>query len=75
VIAIAPVVFDVLKFAPQVEQHKAAYGFFSDALEDYENVDILARVRTPEGQALRQVVDPFSYRDRLTLPKFLIHSP
>jgi PhoPQ-activated pathogenicity-related protein len=74
VIAIAPVVFDVLNFAPQVEQHKAAYGFFSDALEDYENFDILARVRTPEGQALRQVVDPFSYRERLALPKFLIHS-
>lgn len=72
--AIAPGVFDILNMDEQVEHHFSAYGFYSDALSDYVNYNILRRVRTPEGQALMQVVDPISYRDRLTMPKFILNS-
>ncbi|WP_455222396.1 PhoPQ-activated pathogenicity-related family protein [Kaarinaea lacus] len=72
--AIAPGVFDILNMDEQVEHHFAAYGFYSDALNDYVNYNILRRIRTPEGQALMQVVDPISYKDRLTMPKFILNS-
>lgn len=73
--AIAPGVFDVLNFAPQLEHHFASYGFYTSAVQDYVNYNIVRRVRSPEGEALLKVVDPYSYRTTLGLPKFLINSP
>lgn len=72
--AIAPGVFDILNMDEQVEHHFSAYGFYSDALDDFVNYNILRRVRTPEGQALMKVVDPISYKERLTMPKFILNS-
>jgi hypothetical protein len=72
--AIAPGVFDILNMDEQVEHHFSAYGFYTDALNDFVNYNVLRRVRTPEGQALMQVVDPISYKERLTMPKFILNS-
>jgi len=72
--AIAPGVFDILNMDEQVEHHFSAYGFYSDALNDFVNYNVLRRVRTPEGQALMQVADPISYKERLTMPKFILNS-
>lgn len=72
--AIAPGVIDILNFAPQIEHHLAVYGQYSPAIQDYVDYDIVSRGRTPEGQALIQVVDPFSYRDRLVMPKLIINA-
>lgn len=73
--AIAPGVFDVLNLAPQLEHHFASYGFYTSAVQDYVNYNIVRRVRSPEGESLLKVVDPYSYRTTLGLPKFLINSP
>ena len=79
--AIAPGVFDVLNFSPQAEHHVKVYGCFAPALKDYNDYQIFQRINTPEGAALRLVVDPYSYvrrprfRERLSLPKYLINSP
>lgn len=75
VVAIAPGVFDFLDMATQVELHFAAYGFFTPAASDYVTYDIVSRLRIPEGQRLLQLVDPLSYRDRITVPMYLINSP
>ena len=75
VVAAAPGVFDVLNMAPQFEHHYSAYGFYTNAVHDYVNYDVVRRVRSPEGQDLLKVVDPYSYRAVLGLPKFLINSP
>ncbi|WP_179957610.1 PhoPQ-activated pathogenicity-related family protein [Exilibacterium tricleocarpae] len=72
VTAVAPGVFDVLNFTPSFESHRASYGAFSSALAPYVEYDILDRARTREGRELLQVVDPFTYRDRLTLPKYIL---
>lgn len=72
--AIAPGVFDILNMDEQVDHHFSAYGFYSDALNDFVNYNVLRRVRTPEGQALMSVVDPIEYKERLTMPKFIINS-
>lgn len=72
--AIAPGVIDILNFAPQIEHHLAVYGEYSPAIQDYVDYDIVSRGRTPEGQALLQVVDPLSYRDRLVMPKLIVNA-
>jgi len=75
VIAIAPAVIDVLNMDEQMRHHFAAYGFYSQAIEDYGEMDIFSRLGTPEGQKLVAIVDPFEYRDRYAnIPKFLINS-
>jgi len=74
VVAIAPVVIDVLNMDEQMKHHFAAYGFYSKAIEDYQDMNIFARLDTPEGQALVKFIDPYEYRDRYTMPKFLINS-
>lgn len=74
IIAIAPVVIDVLNMAEQMKHHYAAYGFYSKAIEDYQDTNIFARLDTPEGKALREFIDPYAYRNRYTMPKYLINS-
>jgi PhoPQ-activated pathogenicity-related protein len=75
VVAIAPAVIDVLNMDEQMKHHYAAYGFYSSAIEDYENLDVFETLFTPEGQTLIKIVDPYEYRDRYArLPKFMINS-
>lgn len=80
--AIIPLVFDVLNVEAQLDHHQEYYegvtasmiGGYSNALKDYTELDIFGRRHTPEGEALLSIVDPYAYRDRLTLPKFMINS-
>jgi len=74
VIGIAPAVIDVLNVAKSLDNHFAAYGFWAPAVGDYVEMKITDRMHTPEFKALEAVVDPYSYRDRLTLPKYIINA-
>lgn len=74
VIAIAPIVIDVLNLGAAIEPHYRAYGFYAPAVGDYVRHNILAWNGTPEMRALYLIEDPYFYRDRLTLPKLLIHA-
>lgn len=70
--AIAPMVIDTLNVAAQAPHQLAAYGKFSEQIDDYTKANIPARLQTPRGQELLRLEDPYSYRDRLTLPKLII---
>ena len=72
--AIAPGVIDFLNLAPSIEHHFRAYGEYSPAIGDYVDYDIVQRLRTPEGQDLLKVIDPYSYRRVLDLPRYLLNS-
>jgi PhoPQ-activated pathogenicity-related protein len=72
--AIAPIVIDVLNMGPQMQHHFAAYGFYSQAIGDYERMKVLGRLDSQGGNEIRNFVDPYEYRDRYTMPKFLINS-
>jgi PhoPQ-activated pathogenicity-related protein len=74
VIAIAPVVIDVLNMAEQMKHHYSAYGFYSPSIHDYVQYKIFDRLNTPAGQQLRTFVDPYEYRSRYTMPKYGINS-
>jgi PhoPQ-activated pathogenicity-related protein len=74
VVGIAPIVIDVLNVVPSMQHHYAAYGFFAPAVGNYTSQGIMDWMDTPEFQALMRIEDPFSYRDRLTMPKLLINA-
>ncbi|UCC98391.1 MAG: PhoPQ-activated pathogenicity-related family protein [Phycisphaerales bacterium] len=75
VVAIAPAVIDVLNMDEQMKHHFAAYGFYSQAIGDYEALNVFEKLFTPEGQALIKIVDPYEYRDRYAgIPKFMVNS-
>jgi PhoPQ-activated pathogenicity-related protein len=49
------------------------WGRYSEQIDDYTRRGLQAKLETPEGKKLVAMVDPWFYRDRLTMPKLLIH--
>jgi PhoPQ-activated pathogenicity-related protein len=74
VVAIAPIVIDVLNVEESMKHHYQAYGFFAPAVGNYTDHKIMDWIGTPESKALYEIEDPFSYRDRLTLPKLIMNA-
>jgi PhoPQ-activated pathogenicity-related protein len=74
VVAIAPMVIDLLNNEKSFEHHYMAYGFYSPAVKDYENLDIMKWTGTPQFKALMKIEEPYEYRDRLTMPKYIINA-
>jgi PhoPQ-activated pathogenicity-related protein len=72
VVAIAPIVIDVLNVDPSMRHHYAAYGFWAPAVHDYVEHDVMSHVGTPQFAALMQIEDPYSYRQRFTMPKLIL---
>lgn len=74
VVALVPIVIDVLNVEPSFEHHFRAYGFYAPAVKDYEESNLMAWLGTPQYRALMRIEDPYEYRDRLTMPKFLVNA-
>ena len=74
VVAIVPIVIDMLNVVPSFKHHFAAYGFWAPAVGDYESMGIMNWQDTPEYAALMKIEEPYEYRDRLTMPKLVINS-
>jgi PhoPQ-activated pathogenicity-related protein len=70
VTAIAPMVIDMLNMSPQIALQKESFGELSEQIDDYKGLD--QQIDMPRGKALRKIVDPYEYRDRLTQPKLVI---
>lgn len=70
--AIAPMVIDVLNMPAQMEQQMKSYGRYSEEIEDYSKRDIQNRQESEEGKRLTAMVDPYAYRERLTMPKLIL---
>lgn len=73
VIAIAPAVIDLLNLIPSFHHHKAMYGEWAPAIDDYVAMNIMDWIDTPEFAALMKIVEPYEYRDRLTIPKLIMN--
>ncbi|HEY5914105.1 MAG TPA: PhoPQ-activated pathogenicity-related family protein [Verrucomicrobiae bacterium] len=74
VVAIVPVVIDLLNIEPSMLHHFRAYGFWAPAIGDYEAFHIMDWNGTPQYHDLMKIVEPYSYRDRYTMPKFIINA-
>ena len=77
VIAIAPIVIDTLNIQRQMQYQVETWGDWSPSIHDYTDknlVDVVDAKNTDEfQQRLWKMVDPYSYRSRMTLPKLLVH--
>lgn len=73
VVAITPFVIDLLNIEKSFEHHYRAYGFWAPAIHDYEVMHLMDWTGTPQYRALMQIEEPYNYRDRLTMPKFIIN--
>jgi PhoPQ-activated pathogenicity-related protein len=71
--AIAPMVIDTLNMAAQLPHQLESFGHYSEQIGDYTSKGLPDLSKSPQGKRLYELVDPYSYRDRLTLPKCLIN--
>lgn len=73
VIAIAPMVIDMLNLTAQREHYMDVWGKPSEQIKDYTERGLDKTRDTPAGKRLWAFVDPYTYRERLFLPKLLIN--
>lgn len=71
--AIAPLVIDTLNMKLQGEHQLASFGKYSDMIHDYTERGLLPMPDTKEAYRLWSMVDPWAYREKLTLPKLIIN--
>lgn len=70
---IAPMVFDNLRFNAQMPRQLALWGKYSEQIEDYTRRGLQQKMDSERGKRLTGMVDPWFYRERLKMPKLLIH--
>ena len=73
VAAIVPIVIDVVNVPACMQHHAAVYGFWATAVGNYYQHKILQRPTHPRMAELYQIEDPYSYLDRLTMPKYIVN--
>ena len=72
--AIAPMVIDMLNLRPQMRYQLDTWGAYSEQIEDYTRKGLIKEGELTDREALLlRLVDPYTYRSQLTLPKLLIH--
>ncbi|KEQ16523.1 PhoPQ-activated protein PqaA family protein [Endozoicomonas numazuensis] len=76
VVALIPLVIDVLNVQACIYHHLNVYGGFASAISDYADSDhdILSGLESPGMQQLFNDIDPFVYRDQLFLPTYIINA-
>jgi len=71
--AIAPMVIDMLNMPESIGYHLEAWGEYSPQIKDYVDLGVAQDVNTEEGQEIVSMVDPYSYLDKLTMPKIIFN--
>ena len=71
---VAPVVLSFLNMVENFHHYWRAWGGWSFAMQDYYYENITATLDDPLNAEAQKTMDPFSYRDRLTMPKMLIQA-
>ena len=74
VVAIVPASIDLLNLEKSFDHHFRVYGFFAPAVKDYVEAGVMDWTGTPEYRKLLEIEEPYSYRERLTMPKFMIQA-
>lgn len=69
--AIAPMVIDMLNMPLSLNAQLKAYGSYSEQIEDYVKLEIPQSTGSKKGKAVTTMIDPYSYKEKLTVPKLI----
>ncbi len=69
---IAPAVIDILNMTVSLNYQLEAWGDYSPQIQDYVDLGIPQSINTPQGNKIVTMIDPYSYRENLTIPKLII---
>ena len=72
VLGIVPMVFDVLNIPVQLENQRDFWGELSPMLAPYADQGLFEEEGDPRWHELLWLVDPYTYRHRLTMPKLIV---
>jgi PhoPQ-activated pathogenicity-related protein len=72
VTALAPIVIDALNMQRHFPHQVEVWGASSEEIAPYTALHLDTILGSPAGAELRQIVDPFSYRDAIRQPKLVI---
>jgi PhoPQ-activated pathogenicity-related protein len=70
---IAPMVIDTLNIPAQMAHQIETWGKYSEQIDDYTKLGLQQKMASKEGGALMKIVDPYSYRERIKMPKLIIN--
>ena len=70
--AIAPVVIDVLNMPVNIQYQLDVWKDYSPQIEDYVNLGLVQDLGSNSYNELAQMIDPYSYRDALDMPKLIV---
>jgi len=73
VVGIAPIVIDILNLEKSMNHQFSVYGFFAPSIGDYVEHKLVQMSDHPRMRELFGLVDPYLYRHRLKMPKFIIN--
>jgi PhoPQ-activated pathogenicity-related protein len=71
--AIAPLVIDTLNMQKQLPHQLKSYGRYSEMIDDYVKRDLVPTPKTERAMKLWSMVDPWVYRDKITMPTMIIN--
>ena len=74
VVAVSPIVIDVLSIRKSMNHHFAAYGFWAPSIGNYVEHGLMRNWDNPRLDKLYELVDPHSYIDRVKIPKLVLNA-
>ena len=73
VAGIVPVVYDNLNLFAQMPHQVEVWGDYSEQIGDYTSHGLQHKMSTERGKRLTAILDPYTYRSALTLPKLIVN--
>ena len=70
--ALVPVVIDALNMERHFPYQTEVWGSPSEKIRPYTDLDLHQVLGSPEGHALREIIDPYAYRSMLLQPKLIV---
>ncbi|NPV79984.1 MAG: hypothetical protein HPY52_06860 [Firmicutes bacterium] len=69
---IIPMSYNNLNLAEQMKLQLEQFGTYSASINDYTRLGLTDLAGGEEGQLLMAIVDPYSFRDQLDIPKLIV---